>query len=396
MPSEFIAHTPYKTDHSSPVRFILSHVRRHPLWGVGMIIGAFSNAALAAAVPAFTGAAFNAVLNNDGIGAVVWWVLCIIASQLLRGGLQLMRNFSAEVFAQRIERDVRDELYGSLLGKSMTFHDSKPVGEIMARVTNDVREMNLMMSPGLNLIIGSGFFLLVPLFAAPLLYPALALTPWIFMVLYLIAQVRFVRKLNPIAEQVRASFGEMNAQLAEVLDGLQVVKGAATEQREIDEFNRRADAVRDTFIQQNAIEARYLPMLLFVLAVVFAFIHSIVLYQQGAISAGVIVAYVGQVSLFQFPVFSSLRSLSLVSLGVASARRILEIINTKTELDQNAQGYHGAMKGGITFNNVTFGYGDGEKVLRDVSFSVEPGQTVAIVGQTGAGKHADQADQPHL
>ena len=77
-----------------------------------------------------------------------------------------------ELVAQRIERDVRDELYASLLAKSMTFHDFQPVGEIMARVTNDVREMNLMMNPGVNLIIGSGMFLLLPLIAAPIIHPA--------------------------------------------------------------------------------------------------------------------------------------------------------------------------------------------------------------------------------
>ena len=84
-----------------------------------------------------------------------------------------MRNFSAEIFAQRIERDVRDELYASLLGKSMSFHDMQPVGEIMARVTNDVREMNFMMNPGMNLIVGSGMFLIAPLIAAPRMYPDL-------------------------------------------------------------------------------------------------------------------------------------------------------------------------------------------------------------------------------
>ena len=115
----------------------------------------------------------------------------MVASQLLRGALQLMRNFSSEIFAQRIERDVRDELYASLLGKSMTFHDMQPVGEIMARVMNDVREMNLMMNPGLNLLIGSSFFLLMPPLVAPTLYPALILAPGIFLILYLILQFRF-------------------------------------------------------------------------------------------------------------------------------------------------------------------------------------------------------------
>src|SRR5215475_13293803 len=156
MASEFIARRSFNSDHSSPVRFVLSHIRRHWFFGITMVIGAFSNAALATAVPYYIGIAFNDIVAGQGLEAVLPMALAIVASQLLSGGLQLMRNFSAELFAQRIERDVRDELYASLLSKSMSFHDTQPVGEIMARVTNDVREMNFMMNPGGNLLIGSG------------------------------------------------------------------------------------------------------------------------------------------------------------------------------------------------------------------------------------------------
>ena len=108
-----------------------------------LLIGAFSNAALASAVPVFIGQAYDKLLDfQEGIvnadatlSFAVLMVGAIVGSQALRAVLQLMRNFSAEVFAQRIERDVRDELYASLLGKSMTFHDMQPVGDIMARVT---------------------------------------------------------------------------------------------------------------------------------------------------------------------------------------------------------------------------------------------------------------------
>lgn len=386
MSSEFVAHIPYKTDHSSAYRFILSHILRHPLVGVLMVIGAFSNAALAAAVPYFIGRAFNIVLAGGDAATVTPMIIGVIMSQLLRGVLQLMRNFGAEIFSQRIERDVRDELYASLLGKSMTFHDMQPVGEIMARVTNDVREMNLMMNPGLNLVIGSGFFLLVPLLSAPTIYPPLILVPAVFLTLYFISQYRFIRTLNPIAQEVRASFGRMNARLAETIDGLQVVKGAAREQQEIKYFADLVDGVRDYFIQQGYIEARYIPMLLLALATVGGFVHVAYLYEIGAIDAGKVVAFMGLVYLFQFPVFSSLRSLSQVALGFAGAERILDIINIQTDLDQNEKGRSASIQGAISFRHVNFGYTDGRQTLYDISFEVKPGQTVAIVGQTGSGK----------
>ncbi|MBI5670381.1 MAG: ABC transporter ATP-binding protein [Chloroflexi bacterium] len=386
MASEFVARVGFKTDHSSPVRFIWSHIIRHPVVAVLMVIGAFSNAALAGAVPVFIGQAFNAVIAGQGSEAIISMALAIVASQLLRAGLQLVRNFSSEIFAQRIERDVRDELYASLLGKSMTFHDMQPVGEIMARVTNDVREMNLMMNPGFNLIIGSGMFLLVPLLTSPTIYPSLILVPAAFLTLYIWAQYRFITSLHPIAEAVRAGFGRMNARLAETIEGLQVVKGAAREQQEIDAFADKADEVRDYFIQQGDIEARYLPYLMLGLSIFAGLLHAVYLYQLGLIDTGKIVAFMGQIFLFGFPVFTSMRSLSQVALGYASASRILNIINTETDLDQNRSGHNQPIQGAVEFKHVTFGYVEGNPVLHDVSFKIEPGQTVAIVGQTGAGK----------
>ncbi len=386
MSSEFVAHTSYNTNYSSPFRFIVSHVRRHPWVGLGLIIGAFSNAALAAVVPAFIGQSVNAIKDRQDVGFVLTMVIAIVLSQAVRAVLQLMRNYSSEIFAQRFERDIRDELYASLLGKSMSYHDFQPVGEIMARVTNDVREMNFMMNPGMNVLIGSSMFLMMPLVSAPLIHPALLLTPFVFIVLHVAVQIRFIRQLHPIAQEVRASFGRMNARLAEALDGLQVVKGAAQEAREADTFNQLADTVRDRFIEQGKIEARYLSNLLFPLTIVLSYLHAIALYQQGEINSGDIVTYVSLIFLFGFPVFSTLFSLPRIALGYASAGRILSMITAQTDLDQNEAGHEAPIKGEITFEHVDFGYTDHATVLHDISFTIKPGQTVALVGQTGSGK----------
>lgn len=408
MVAEFTAHSNLRSDRRSALRFIWSHIRRQPIYAVSMVIGAFSNAALAAAVPYFIGRAFNSVVEvttpttaigrylsadvftvtrNAALVAVGVMAVAIIVSQLVRASLQLTRNFSAEIFAQRIERDVRDELYASLLGKSMTFHDLQPVGEIMARVTNDVRELNFMMNPGMNLIIGSGMFLITPTLAAPTMHPLLIWPPLIFLILYLLTQVWYVRALNPIAQNVRASFGDMNADVAETLDGLQVVKGAAQEPREQKKFDERADTVRGFTVQQYDLEALYPPVLLLGLVLFAGFTLSVWLYMRGEIETGTIIAYSGQLLLFGFPVFSSLTAISQVALGYASAERILSILNTETELDQNAAGHTATINGAISFEHVNFSYREGDALtLTDVLFEVQPGQTVAIVGQTGSGK----------
>jgi len=391
MSSEFVAEVPLYSDHRSPGRFIWSHIRRHFVYAVSLMVGAFSNAALAAAVPYFIGVAFNAISDSTDADAALQtaglMALAIIGSQLLRAVLQLMRNYSSEVFAQRIERDVRQELYASLLGKSMAFHDLQPVGEIMARVTNDVREMNLMMNPGVNLLLGSGWFLILPALAAPLIHPQLVVVPLVFIILTVATQADYLRRVHPIAERVRSSFGRMNSRLAEALDGLQVVKGAAQEDAEAVRFGVLVDEVRDNAIAQGRAEAVYIPNLLLGLVFFFALLHSVLLYNQGQITIGDIVAYMGQIALFGFPVFTSLFSLTRIASGYASAKRILAIINTKMDLVVREDGYQAPIRGEVRFEGVDFSYQEGsQKVLQGISFSVKAGQTVAIVGQTGAGK----------
>ena len=387
MSSEFVARSSVTSNTSSTFRFVWSQIWRYPWVVIGLIFGAFSNAALASLLPYLIGVAFNAVNQaTPDMQRVRWVVIVIVVSQLLRGGLQFLRNYSAEVFAQRTERDVRDELYASLLGKSMTFHASQPVGEIMARVTNDVREMNLMMSPGLNLIIGASMFVLLPLIVSPTIHPALILVPALFLIAFATALYFYVRSLHEIAQHVRRSFGEMNTQLAETLDGIEVVKGTAQEEQEQGEFNTLVERVQHWFVEQGRIEARYLPVLLLGLATVGGFIHAVVLYRAGAINTGDIVNFMGQLSLFGFPVFSSLFAYSRLALGYAAAERILNIINTETDVDRNEAGYDARMRGAITFENVSFGYEPGNAAVQDISFAVEPGQTVALVGQTGSGK----------
>src|SRR4029079_517405 len=195
------------------------------------------NALFAATVPLFIGQAFRAILRTPPdyhtlALAGIW----IVTTQTVRGVWQMGRNFGSEVIGQRLERDARAELYASLLGKSMTFHSLRPVGEIMARATNDVQEMNLMLNPGINLIIGSGMFLLIPLLVAPGIHPTLLLTPILFVIGYYWAVRRLLRALSPITEAARERFGIMNAGLEESIEGIETVKGAAREVQEVERF----------------------------------------------------------------------------------------------------------------------------------------------------------------
>jgi len=386
-PAEFTLHRKNKFEHSTAVRWILSHTKPYWLIMVMIFAGAIGNAVLAVVVPVLTGDAFNAMLKSPPDTSVLLpLAITIGVSQIIRGALQLGRNFGAELMAQKMERDIRDELYLSLLGKSMTFHSLQPVGDTMARATNDVREVNYMFSPGVNLVVGSFMFLLMPLLFASRYHISLIATPLIFIIIYFIALVRYLKQLSPITDDVRSSFGKMNTHLSESLDGVEIMKGAAQEGAEVDRFGINAREVRNAFVQQGDLEARYIAMLLLGLAYAGGLVHALILFRAGLINVGAVIAYFGMLQLLQFPTFTSTWAYSQISLGLSSARRILELITSETKLDQNASGRTSSMSGEVEFRGVSFNYPNGESVLKDISFKVKPGQTVAIVGQTGAGK----------
>lgn len=387
IPAEFSRPNRYNTNKRGPIRWILSHALRNWLPGSIMILGAIGNAGLAAVVPVLIGEAFNAILAAPPqLQALGGFALLIAGTQILRGFLQFGRNFGAEIIAQRVERDIRDELYVSLLGKSMTFHSLQPVGDTMARSTNDVREINFLFSPGINLVIGSFNFMIMPLILAPRYHPALMLTPALFIISYVLALWQYLGELNPITRSARAAFGTLNSRLSEALDGIETVKGMAQEETEISRFVINARRFRNAYVRQGNVEARFLPLLLLGLAEAGGLLHALLLFQQGLLDVGGVVAYFGLLQLFGFPTFVSLFSYSQVSSGIASARRILELINTETDLDQNQAGYSGAVQGEVEFQNVTFSYDESEPNVQGINFQVKPGQTVAIVGQTGSGK----------
>ena len=183
--SEFSFEKKYETNKKSKILWILSHVIHQWPWILMALIGATGNAALAGVVPVYIGRAFNEILSATPTLAIIGsFALIIGISQIIRGFLQFGRNFGFEIIAQNIEKYVRQELYVNLLGKSMTFHNLQSVGDLMARATNDVREVNYMFSPGLNLVVGSLNFLFVPLIVAPSYNIALIATPLAFIILY--------------------------------------------------------------------------------------------------------------------------------------------------------------------------------------------------------------------
>ena len=383
---EFKLENEYDYNRTGPVRWIVSHVIRYPWLPITVIVAAALNNFAYSAIQLLIGRAFDLIEQpNWEVATLMALAAGVFLAATAQGALGLIRNYATEFIAQRMERDSRDELYVSLLGKSQTFHGRQRIGDVMARATNDVRTLNIMFSPGLMLIVDAFMGIVAPMVLIYLLEPALLLVPLLFLVVFTITVWDYSRQLNPVSNAMREQFGVMNANLAETISGIEVVKGNAQEVQEQAKFVTDASLYRDYFVRQGEIQARYLPMLMFSIAWAAAFLQAMLMWQAGAITLGGVVAYMGLIGILRFPTFISIFSFNLVQLGIASARRILDMINTETDLDENQGGVAENINGQVCFENVTFSY-DGKPVLKNISFTANPGETVAIVGQTGSGK----------
>ncbi len=381
---EFTVSDEYRYNHTTPTRWIVSHLVRYKFIVLGFMIAATLANAFNAAVPALTGIAFDAVRNNSEarLLTVVIELLVVIA---LTGVIDLAARLSAEILGKRFARDSRDELYLSLLSKSQTFHNRQRVGDVMARASNDITQLSDMVVPGFDIIFDSFTAIIVPMVFIAFINPQLLLAPLLFVVLFLIALRDYSRKLNPVSDNMREQFGTMNAVLNEAVSGVEVVKATGQERQEQHKFGHNAALYRDYFVKNGQIQGRYLPTLIAAIALAGAFLHGLYLLFQHQLTVGGLVSYMGLMAIIRFPAFMSIWSFSLVQLGVAASERILSLMREETELDENEGGFREQMRGDIVFENVTFSYGN-IPILKNVSFHAKPGQTIAIVGQTGSGK----------
>ncbi|MEZ4734516.1 MAG: ABC transporter ATP-binding protein [Caldilineaceae bacterium] len=418
---EFTIANEYVYDYRSPVRWLASHIRRYPVLLITFLLTTVCMAASQSLSAVMVGRAFDTVRENAGVSALTLAALLALSAYVGYGLFDIVNSMAIRVLAQRVERDARDELYLSLLSKSQTFHGRQRVGDLMARVTNDVQQLNQSVSPGLGMLTESTLTLIIPLFTIFTLDRNLLLVPLLFLVGVALALWQHNNNLRPVAGQLRERFGKMNAGLAEAITGIEVVKGFAQEPAEEAQFRTGAGVYRDAFVREGDVNARYLPLLLYGITIGLAFGHALFLAYRGVITVGNVITFMALLGTLRSPIRFLLMTSSTLQQSLASARRVLETILTETELDQNSSGVAQAMQGEIVFDHVSFSYATEDRqpttddrrpavnngqtvmhrnngdqssvvhrpssvVLQNISFHAKPGQTIAIVGQTGAGK----------
>ncbi|GAB4113630.1 MAG: ABC transporter ATP-binding protein [Roseiflexaceae bacterium] len=383
--AEFHVTDAYRYDRRSAVRWVLSHLWRAPLLPIIFLVTTLGMAVAQSLGALAIGNAFDTIASGADLGLVTSVTLLVAAAYVGYGACDIINSLALRIVGQRVERDTREELYIDLLGKSPTFHGRQRVGDLMARTTNDVQQIGLMIAPNLGLIMESLLALLVPYVTIMTIRFELLLVPVLFLIGFLVTLRQYSNSLEPIAEAQRAQFGNLNARLAESVTGVEVVQGFAQEAAEERRFAKEARGFRDLFVREGEAQARYLPLLVYGLMVGLAFGHALLLFQQGLLSVGQVIAYMALIETLRTPIFFSLTTFAQVQLGLAGARRILDLIEAEDPAGAHAGGHQANVAGQITFEHVSLTYGDAP-VLRNLNLTIQPGETVAIVGQTGAGK----------
>lgn len=383
--AEFTVQDAYRYDYRSPVRWIFSHVLRYRFLFVLAVLSYITAYTCFSLSRYLFGVAAEEIIAATRPDGLILIGLAILFVLVLDGLASLTGSLSMETIAQRLSRDSRQELYTSLLGKSQTFHNQQRVGDIMSRSTDDINQMNFMINPGVLFISDTVMGITVPLIILMTIRVELLLFPLIFVASYALMVREYAGRLEPVVDRQREAFGAMNAGLEETISGIEVVKATARETYEREKFRKHARAYRDWFAKQGQTEATYLPTLAYAILLGAVFLHATSLNQQGLLTIPQVISAMSLMTVLRWPVQVSVFSWSLVQQGVSGAGRVLKIIQSESNMDENKSGYNAPVQGAITFENVTFGYEDGT-VLYGLDLHIQPGETVAIVGQTGSGK----------
>ena len=224
---EFSVADAYPYNHAGVRRWIFSHILRYRLLFLRSVLLFLIGWSAMAWVRVLIGDAAREITNPSGPNGLMLAALAVLVVSLIDSLAHLGGSLSIETMAQKLAHDSREELYVSLLGKSQTFHDRQRVGDVMARATDDVNQLDFMVHPGIFFIIEIVLGLALPVVYIAAISPQLILVPVLFILVYVVTVRSYFRRLSPVIGAQRFAFGVMNAGLEETITGIEVVKGSA-------------------------------------------------------------------------------------------------------------------------------------------------------------------------
>ncbi|MDD3826414.1 MAG: ABC transporter ATP-binding protein [Anaerolineae bacterium] len=345
--------------------------------------------ALALAAPYLVKVAIDQpIAQGDTAGLTrlaVLMILAFVGLYLSSAGQQYLLSW----VGQRVLATLRSDLFAHLQRLSLGFHDTHIVGITISRLINDVAVINELLSEGLITLVGDTLMLGGIVVVMLTMSPRLALLSFCVLPLMVLATWIFARRAQVAFRQTRARIAAVVGDLAEDLSGMRVIQAFAQEDASHERFNEVNRANRDAYVKAMSLSFVFLPTvdILSMLATAIVLWFGGLAVARGELTLGVVVAFIAYVSRFFQPIQELSQLYTTLQAAMAGGERVLEMLDTEPEVqDRPGARKMPPIEGYVALRGVSFSYRGDVHVLHDVDLEIEPGQTVALVGPTGAGK----------
>ena len=329
-------------------------------------------------------------IDQFGDSAALLRTIALMLGAYLAAWLsQIAQGYIMSTVAQRALRDMRRDLFEHLQTLSLSFFDRRPHGELMSRITNDVDAINRALSQNATQLV-SGLLSVVGILVAMLaLNPWLALAPLTIFPLMVVLTLVIAKRTRAGYRRLQTNLGELNGLMEETLSGQRVVMAFAQQDATVADFDRANITVRDAGIEAMVYPLLIPPLMSVLSNVVIAVVAGLGgwLAIRGLATVGTIATFITYSRRFAHPLRQLANLYNSIQAALAGAERVFAIIDEEPELlDAPDAPPLEDIVGEVIFDDVDFSYIPGTPVLTDVSLNANPGQTIALVGPTGAGK----------
>ena len=323
--------------------------------------------------------------------AIVWAMLMMGLVFLGTNGLNAIRMNLMHVLGQRLLYETRVDTYRHLMRLSLSFFHRNKTGDIMSRLSNDVNSVEDMVVHGTDEVISDGLRVLLSVGTMFVMNWRLALFSLVPLPVFVVAIILFSKFVRPIYGKIREELGAINAQLEERIAGILVIKAFAREQHEFSKFEDTSRQYYDANVRAIRLWAAFFPALSFITSIGML----LVMWRGGlmlsageeAASTGTIMAFVGLLQSFYWRFGGLIRVYDLYNRALAALARIFQVMEEEPEVQDKPDAVALTnVTGQVDLEHITFRYQTGDIVLKDVSVSAHPGETIALVGRSGVGK----------